>query len=60
MSTNDTNATPQQRRPKNVTPREQDRDWLDNQSEAPPAAQPGGVKDESERPVVNPVTGGAL
>ncbi|NNG70057.1 hypothetical protein HLI18_09010 [Rhizobium laguerreae] len=47
MSTNDQNVKPEQRRPKDVgvVP------------EKPPAVQPAGVRDKSERPVVNPITG---
>ena len=32
----------------------------DKESLAPPAVQPAGAKDESERPIVNPVTGVAI
>jgi len=60
MSTNDQNATPEQRRPKDVSPIADSEKFGDEESMAPPLVQPAGAKDESERPIVNPVTGGAL
>lgn len=60
MSTDDTNATPEQKKPVDVhRPAGQDTS-ADEQSKAPPLVQPAGVKDSSEKPVVNPVTGGAI
>jgi hypothetical protein len=57
MNTNDRNVKPEQRRPKDVaTPASEDK-AADQQSRAPPTVQPAGEKDESERPVVNPVSG---
>jgi len=60
MGTNDTNATPEQRRPKDVKPLPEDIRSADKGSLAPATVQPTGSKDESERPIVNPVTGAAL
>jgi hypothetical protein len=60
MKTNDTNATPEQRRPKDVNPVPEKPEPADRESLAPAAVQPAGSKDESERPIVNPVTGVAL
>jgi len=57
MKTNDTNATPEQRRPKDVKPVPEKPEPADKESLAPTTVQPSGAKDESERPVVNPVTG---
>jgi hypothetical protein len=57
MSTNDQNAKPEQRRPKDVTAQASEDEPADEQSRAPPTVQPAGEKDESERPVVNPVSG---
>jgi hypothetical protein len=57
MSSNDTNATPEQRRPKDVKPVAEREDLADKESLAPATVQPQGSKDESERPIVNPVTG---
>ncbi|MGV2085244.1 MULTISPECIES: hypothetical protein [unclassified Rhizobium] len=60
MSTNDQNASPEQKRPNDVSPRPNDEKFADEESMAPPTVQPAGSKDESERPIVNPVTGGAI
>ncbi len=60
MSTDDTNATPEQKKPKDVHRPPGQPSHADEISRAPPMVQPVGRKDESERPVVNPVTGGAL
>lgn len=60
MSTNDTNATPEQRRPKEVKPVPGKREVANKESLAPSTVQPAGSKDESERPIVDPVTGVAL
>jgi hypothetical protein len=60
MTTNDTNATPEQRRPNDVKTVPEKREPADRESMAPTAVQPAGAKDESERPIVNPVTGVAL
>jgi hypothetical protein len=60
MGTNDTNATPEQRRPKDVRTIPEKPEPGDKESLAPPTVQRPGAKDESERPIVNPVTGGAL
>ena len=60
MSTNDTNATPEQRRPRDVAPVPEKAEPADRESKVPPAVQPAGEKDESERPIVNPVTGAPL
>ena len=58
--TNDSNATPEQHRPNDVKPIPENNEKADNRSLAPPTIQPAGRKDESERPIVNPVTGVAL
>jgi hypothetical protein len=60
MGTNDTNAKPEQRRPKDVGPIADAQEPKDRQSIAPPTVQPPDAKDESERPIVDPVTGVAL
>ncbi|MBB4571128.1 hypothetical protein [Rhizobium leucaenae] len=60
MSTNDTNVTPEQRRPKDVNPVPEKPEKADKESLAPSTVQPAGSKDESERPIVNPITGVAL
>jgi hypothetical protein len=60
MDTNDQNASPEQRPPEDVSPRVNDAKFADEESMAPPTVQPAGAKDESERPIVNPVTGGAI
>ncbi|KQS88063.1 MULTISPECIES: hypothetical protein [unclassified Rhizobium] len=60
MSTDDTNVTPEQKKPKDVHRPPGQLSHADEKSKAPPMVQPIGGKDESERPVVNPVTGGAL
>ncbi|WP_431323309.1 hypothetical protein [Rhizobium sp. YTU87027] len=58
MKTNDTNASPEQRRPKDVMPVADKRAArADKRSLASPAVQSRGAKDESERPIVNPITG---
>ncbi len=59
MSTNDTNATREQRRPKDVKPLPGKPDPADKESMAP-AVPPVGARDERERPIVDPVTGVAL
>lgn len=60
MSTKDTNATPEQKKPRDVHRPPGQPSRADKKSKAPPMVQPAGAKDESEKPVVNPVTGGAL
>ena len=60
MPTNDQNATPEQERPNDVSPKTDDEKFADEESMAPPTFQPAGAKDESERPIVNPITGGAI
>ncbi|ULJ75192.1 hypothetical protein [Rhizobium gallicum] len=59
MSTNDTNATREQRRPKDVKPVPEKPHPADKESRAP-AVPPAGTRDENERPIVDPVTGVAL
>jgi hypothetical protein len=60
MATNDTNATPEQRRPRDVKPVPKKPHIADKESLAPATVQPAGSKDESERPSIDPVTGVAL
>jgi hypothetical protein len=60
MSTNDQNAEPEQRRPKDVGPMTGKPEPANKESLAPTPVQPTGSKDESERPVVNPVSGVAV
>ncbi|TCU31579.1 hypothetical protein [Rhizobium azibense] len=57
MSTNDT--TREQRRPKDVKPVPEKPDPADKESIAP-TVPPAGTRDESERPIVDPVTGVSL
>lgn len=57
MGTNDTNATPEQRRAADVHPTPSNPEPADEESMAPTSVQPTGKKDESEPPIVNPVTG---
>lgn len=60
MRTNDTNVTEAQRRPRDVKPVPEKQEKADRGSLAPAAVQPAGGKDESDRPVVDPVTGAPL
>jgi hypothetical protein len=60
MHTNDNNSKPEQRRPDDVNPVAGDNGWSESESMAPPLVQPAGEKDESERPIVDPVTGAPL
>jgi hypothetical protein len=60
MSTNDQNVTPEQRAPKDVHKIAEKPEPGDDESVATPTVQPAGARDKSERPIVNPVTGGAL
>lgn len=60
MSTNDENVKPEQRRPKDVGAVPGKPEPADSESMPPAAVQPAGVRDKSERPVVNPVTGVAF
>ncbi|MGO4353140.1 hypothetical protein AB4Z25_14640 [Rhizobium sp. RAF36] len=60
MATNDTNATPEQRRPRDVKPVRKKPHIADKESLAPATVQPAGSEDESERPSIDPVTGVAL
>ncbi|KRB61519.1 hypothetical protein ASE04_21950 [Rhizobium sp. Root708] len=60
MGTNDTNATPEQRRPADVHPTPSNPEPADDESMAPTFVQPAGKKDESEQPIVNPVTGAPM
>lgn len=57
MGTKDTNAKPEQRRPQDVNPSAEAPERRDKESLAPPMVQPRGGRDESERPIVDPVTG---
>ncbi len=57
MGTKDTNAKAEQRRPKDVGPIAETPDRADRESIAPPTIQPPGARDESERPIVDPITG---
>ncbi len=57
MGTKDTNAKAEQRRPRDVGPIAETPDRADRESIAPPTIQPPGVRDESERPIVDPITG---
>jgi len=60
MSMNDENVKPEQRRPCDVGPIAEKPEPADAESMATPGVQPGGAKDKSERPVVNPVSGVAF
>ncbi|WEJ37717.1 hypothetical protein [Sinorhizobium prairiense] len=60
MSTKDTNATPEQSEPADIRQPANRKKHRDEELIAPPTVQPPGAKDTSEKPEVNPVTGGAL
>lgn len=60
MSTDDSNVTPEQMKPSDVHRPPGQRSNADERSKAPPMVQPAGGKDDSEKPVINPVTGGAI
>ncbi|CZT35184.1 hypothetical protein [Rhizobium sp. 9140] len=60
MGNSDQNSTSEQKRPTDVNTTADDAAVDDNDSIAPTFAKPADEKDASERPVVNPVTGGAL
>lgn len=60
MATKDTNAKPEQGKPKDVHQPEARKKHSDEESIAPPMVQPPGAKEASEKPEVNPVTGGAV
>lgn len=57
MGTKDTNAKAEQRRPRDVGPIAEAPERADKQSIAPATVQPPGARDESERPIVDPITG---
>ena len=57
MGTKDTNAKAEQRRPRDVGPIAEAPERADKQSVAPATVQPPGARDESERPIVDPITG---
>ncbi|MBB3445701.1 hypothetical protein [Rhizobium sp. BK379] len=57
MGTKDTNAKAEQRRPRDVGPIAETPDRADRESIAPLTIQPPGARDESERPIVDPITG---
>jgi hypothetical protein len=56
MGTKDTNAKAEQRRPRDVGPIAEAPDRADKESSAPSTVQPG-ARDESERAIVDPITG---
>lgn len=60
MSASDKNTEPEQKTPLDVHRPPGSNSVADAPSKAPPAVQPPGVEDASERPVVNPVTGGTI
>ncbi|TCR92923.1 hypothetical protein [Rhizobium sp. BK376] len=60
MSTNDQNVKPEQRAPKDVHRIPEKPEPADEESVATPTVQPAGAKDKSERPVVDPITGGVV
>jgi hypothetical protein len=60
MQKNDTNRTDEQAPPRDVAPTEADRGVEDEVSIAPTFVTPGETSENSDRPVVNPVTGGAF
>lgn len=55
-----THDLPEQKKPHDVHRPPGEASHADETSKATPLVQPAGGKDEKERPVVNPVTGGAL
>ncbi|ASY68784.1 hypothetical protein [Sinorhizobium fredii] len=60
MAIKNTNAEPEQKNPQDVHPPAERQRHVDKDSIAPPLVQPPGAKDSSEKPKVNPVTGGAM
>ncbi|MCA1444901.1 hypothetical protein I6F07_33080 [Ensifer sp. IC4062] len=60
MAITDTNAKPEQRKPTDVHQSADRKKHRNEESIAPPIVQPPGAKDTSEKPKVNPVTGGAM
>jgi hypothetical protein len=60
MATKDTNAKPEQGKPKDVHQPAARKKHPDEESVATPTVQPPAAKDTSEKPEVNPVTGGAV
>jgi hypothetical protein len=60
MAIKDTNAKPEQANPADVHQPAERKKHQDEESIAPPTVQPAGAKETSEKPEVNPVTGGAM
>ncbi|APG84450.1 hypothetical protein [Sinorhizobium americanum] len=60
MAIKNTNSEAEQKKPKDVQPPVERQKHVDENSIAPPLVQPPGAKDTSEKPKVNPVTGGAV
>ncbi|RYG91678.1 MAG: hypothetical protein EON58_18825 [Alphaproteobacteria bacterium] len=60
MGNSDHNSTSEQKRPTDVNPTADDATVDEEDSIAPTFVKPADEKDASERPVVNPVTGGAF
>lgn len=60
MATKETNAKPEQRKSKDVHQPTARKKHPGEESIAPPTVQPPGAKDTSEKPEVDPVTGGPL
>jgi hypothetical protein len=60
MTIKDTNAKSEQQKPKDVHQPADRKKHRDEESIAPSTVQPAGAKDTSEKPEVNPVTGGAM
>ena len=55
-----TETSEEQIRPRDVQPLPEQQKKADRKSIAPAAIQPAGQRDETERPVVDPVTGAPL
>jgi hypothetical protein len=60
MSVKDINAKTEQPKPADVRQPADRKKHADEGSIAPPTVQPPGAKDTSEKPEVNPITGGAM
>jgi hypothetical protein len=57
MGAKDTNAKAEQRRPRDVGPIAEAPDRADKEAISPPTVQPPSARDESERAIVDPITG---
>ncbi|KQR67802.1 hypothetical protein ASG25_00070 [Rhizobium sp. Leaf384] len=60
MTSQDQLSTPEQAKPRDILPTAGDETSSESPSIAPTFAKPEEIGDESDRPAVNPVTGGAV